>query len=131
MKPIFYLNGYRIAAFCATFTRLLRRLQGFSPLLIFHSKAYTTPFGFIGINSLQKAFGSVSFTIVPPFFCVISSSFFSTFYLNGRICFTINTTVFRSFSYTNIPVKENLFLTTNSNKMVIKNPIVKPLKKIT
>lgn len=130
MKPIFYLNEYRPAAFCASYTRLLRWLRGFSPPLIYDSNLYTLPSCFSGINCLQQTFGSGSFTIVLPIFCVILSCDLNACLLKSCIYCTIATTVFCDFLYTINSIKPLLISTTNTNEMIFKIQLLNHLKKI-
>jgi len=127
MKPVFYLKEYQSAAFCATYTRLLRWLRGFSPPLIYNHHLYTIPSRFSGINSLQQTFGSVSFTIVLPFFCVIS---LRAYQLLGCIYLAISSIVFYVFSAIKTCINSVLLTTTNSYEMIFEIQLLNHLKKI-
>lgn len=130
MKPIFYLNEYRPAAFCASYTRLLRWLRGFSPPLIYDPDLYTIPSCFSGINCLQQTFGSGSFTIVLPIFCVILSLVFNANLLNRCAYCEICATIFYGYPYIISSIKPLLISTTNTNEMIFKIQLLNHLKKI-
>jgi hypothetical protein len=129
MKPIFYLNEYRTVAFCASCTRQLRWLRGFSPPLIYDSNLYTKPLCFSGINCLQQTFGGGSFTIVLPFFCVVLSSVFSAYALSGSTYFFIGTPFFYFSPYIIAFIKALLISATNSNEMIFKIQLLNYSKK--
>lgn len=131
MKPIFCPNEYRSAAFCATYTRLLRWLRGFSPPLIYHLNIYTSSLCVSGINSLHQTFGSGSFTIVLPFFCVIPSRTFSVYFFNCCFYLTKIKPAFCTFSYSKYVVRGLLLPATNSDEMILKIQLLNHLKKIT
>jgi hypothetical protein len=127
MKSIFYLKEYQSAAFCATYTRLLRWLRGFSPPLIYNHHLYTIASRFSGINSLQQTFGSGSFTIVVPFFCVIS---LRVYQLLGCIYLAISPIGSYVFSTIKTCINPVLLTTTNSHETIFKIQLLNQLKKI-
>lgn len=130
MKPIFYLNEYRTAAFCASRTRQLRWLRGFSPPLIYDSNLYTKSLCFSSINCLQQTLGCGSFTIVQPFFCVILFSVFSTYMLRGSTYFIIGAPFFYFSPNIIAFIKPLLISATNSNEIIFKIQLSNHLKKI-
>lgn len=121
MKPIFYPNEYRPAAFSATFARLLRWLRGSSPPLFYNSNTFTKPLRISGINSLNQTFGSGSYTIVLPIFCVLSSIVYYS---------SLGKAIFCAVLYTYIITTQVILITTYSYEMIFKIQLLSPFKKI-
>lgn len=129
MKPIFYLNEYRTATFYATNTRLSRLLHCFNPPLIYDPDTYTKSLCFSSINSLQQTFGSVSFTIVLPIFCVRSSGKGNAFLPNSYQHLKQFLAIFCSSAFLKPILAYNHLPNSSSVKTILKIQLLNHFKK--